>query len=522
MKHLQKATLVVSLLPALLALTGCGSSANSVSPVVTPAAPAAQAALVAVVSPSTITTGQTATLSTTGGSGTGAVSFSVASGGCTISATTLTAPTTADTCSVTASKAADSSYLVATSAPVSVTVNTPTNTISFSAPSSPTVGGATVSLSGTASSGLAVTYASTTSAVCTVSGATLTPVTDGTCTVVASQAGNSSFPAATPVTVSFSVNGEAQTITFASPTAPTVGNTASLSATASSGLTVGFAASPSSVCTVSGTTLTAVNSGSCTITASQTGDSTFAAAASVPHTISINGAGPAQLIYSSGFTATGSGTGLTLSGGQFGGYAGSDVACSNCSGGGSSDSTPATSSAYFYYQPPTASTGYEFVGFFVQAPGITALNSSGTTAGVQINGQTGITFTFNQNPEWFAQTNHNVLAMLTLGNLYGNCRVQLQVVFTPTALAPTTYTLPFASLSVAQNCGLGSLTPASAIAALASSTGGPVAQVDFQGDSGGAALTPTQGTLTSSANTTNSNGTGYPTTIALTGPITFQ
>jgi len=511
-----------------MVLTGCGSSANSVTPVVTPPAPAAQATLVAVVSPSTVTTGQTATLSTTGGSGTGAVSFAVASGSCTISATTLTAPMTAGACSVTATKAADSSYLVATSTPVSVTVSAPTNTISFSAPSSPTVGGATVSLSATATSGLAVTYASTTSAVCTVSGATLTPVTDGTCTVVASQAGDSSFPAATPVTVSFSVNGEAQTITFASPTAPAVGNTASLTATASSGLTVGFAASPSSVCTVSGTTLTAVNSGSCTITASQTGNSTFAAAASVPHTISINGAGPAQLIYSTGFTAQASGTGLTLSGGQFGGYAGSNedgyycnTSTSSWCGGGSSDATPATSSVYFYYQPPVAASG-EYVGVFVQAPGVTALNGSGTTAGVQINGQSGVTFTLNQNPEWYAQANHNVLAMLTLGNLYGTCRVQLQVVFTPTSIAATTYTLPFSSFSVAQNCGLGSLTPASAIAALASGTGGPVAQIDFQGDSGASALTPVQGTLTSSANTTNANSVGYPTTIALTGPITFQ
>lgn len=524
MNYIHKVKLIGTALPALIVLAGCGSSTNSVQPSAVP-----QAALVAVVSPSTIVATQTATLSSTGGSGTGAVSFAVASGSCTISGTTLTAPAAAGTCTVTGTKAADSTYSAITSAPVSVTVNQPTNTISFSAPSSPTVGGATVSLSGSASSSLPVTYASSTPAVCTVTAATLTPVTDGTCTIVASQAGNGTYPAATPVTVSFSINGEAQTITFASPTAPNVGNTASLAATASSGLTVGFAASPATVCTVSGTTLTAVTAGSCTVTASQNGDATFAAAASVADTIAIGSAAPAQLVYSSGFTAQASGTGLTLSGGQFGGYAGSNedgyycnTGTSNWCGGGSSDATPATSSVYFYYQPPAVATG-EYVGVFVQAPGVTALNASGNTSGVQISGQTGITFTLNQNPEWFAQANHNVLVMLTLGNFYGGpCRVQLQMVFTPTSVAPTTYTLPLAGFSVAQNCGLGTLTPSAAILALGSSTGGPVAQVDFQGDSGASAITPSQGTLTSSANVTTANSVGYPTTIALTGPITFQ
>jgi hypothetical protein len=63
-------------------------------------------------------------LSTTGGSGTGAVTYAVASGTCTISGSTLSA-TAAGTCTVTAKKAADTSYLEATSAAVSVTVTLP-------------------------------------------------------------------------------------------------------------------------------------------------------------------------------------------------------------------------------------------------------------------------------------------------------------------------------------------------------------------------------------------------------------
>ena len=48
-------------------------------------------------------------------------------------------------------------------------------------------------------------FTSTTTPVCTVNGSTLTLVAAGTCTVVASQAGNSSFAAATMVTNTFSV-----------------------------------------------------------------------------------------------------------------------------------------------------------------------------------------------------------------------------------------------------------------------------------------------------------------------------
>ena len=60
-------------------------------------------------------------------------------------------------------------------------------------------------LSATASSGLPVTFASLTSGACTVSGAVVTLVAPGTCSIRATQAGNGSFNAATPVTQSFQV-----------------------------------------------------------------------------------------------------------------------------------------------------------------------------------------------------------------------------------------------------------------------------------------------------------------------------
>jgi hypothetical protein len=65
--------------------------------------------------------------------------------------------------------------------------------------------GSTLTLTATASSGLPVSYTSSTTSVCTVSGNTASLLTAGTCTLVASQAGNASYPAAASVTQSFTV-----------------------------------------------------------------------------------------------------------------------------------------------------------------------------------------------------------------------------------------------------------------------------------------------------------------------------
>jgi hypothetical protein len=72
--------------------------------------------------------GATSTLSSSGGSGTGAITWSVgASTGCTISnGTTLTNILASGTCQVTATKAADANYNAATSSPITVTL-TPKN-----------------------------------------------------------------------------------------------------------------------------------------------------------------------------------------------------------------------------------------------------------------------------------------------------------------------------------------------------------------------------------------------------------
>lgn len=69
-----------------------------------------------------------------------------------------------------------------------------------------TVGDADFNLSATATSGLAVSYSSSNTAVATISGNTVHIVGAGTTTITASQAGNDTYNAATPVTATLTVN----------------------------------------------------------------------------------------------------------------------------------------------------------------------------------------------------------------------------------------------------------------------------------------------------------------------------
>jgi hypothetical protein len=168
-----------------------------------------------------------------------------------------------------------------------------------------------LTLKATASSGLTVSFASTTPSVCTVSGATASLLTEGTCTIQATQAGNSDYAAATMVSQSFTVNGETQTITFGAIATQTVGTPLTLSATASSGLAVSFTSTTTSVCTVSGTTATFVASGTCTIDANQAGNSAYAAAPQLQQSFTVNNPFPVIAGISPAFTSAG-GAAFTL------------------------------------------------------------------------------------------------------------------------------------------------------------------------------------------------------------------
>ncbi|MGD1072736.1 MAG: FG-GAP-like repeat-containing protein [Bryobacteraceae bacterium] len=171
---------------------------------------------------------------------------------------------------------------------VSITVTPGNQTIAFGTLINEPFGTAPVMLAATASSGLAVAFASTTPAVCTVAESTVTLQSVGTCAIQASQPGNADYAAAPNAAQSFLVSQGTQTIAF--PALPNVADgTAPLMAvaTASSGLPVSFASTTASVCTVSGATVTLVSVGSCTIQAAQAGNVDYLAAALVSQHFSV-------------------------------------------------------------------------------------------------------------------------------------------------------------------------------------------------------------------------------------------
>jgi hypothetical protein len=88
----------------------------------------------------------------------------------------------------------------------------------------------------------------------------------------------------------FTVAKKAQTITFANPGTQHYGTPLTLTAAASSGLTVSYSSTTMPVCTVSGKTVTFVRTGSCGIVANQAGNSYYAAAPVVGHAFTVTAA----------------------------------------------------------------------------------------------------------------------------------------------------------------------------------------------------------------------------------------
>ena len=197
-----------------------------------------------------------------------------------------------------------------------------TLTITFPNPGAQTYSvGGTVGLTATASSGLAVTYASTTAGVCTVSGSTVTFVSAGSCSITASQAGNGTFSAAPNVSQTFTINQATQAIVFGANPGPVTyssGGTFSVSATGgASGNAVTFSVPvTTTVCSVSGTTVTMLSVGTCTVAANQAGNTNYSAAPQVTQSITINQATQTISLSASPTTIANGGTStLTLTDG---------------------------------------------------------------------------------------------------------------------------------------------------------------------------------------------------------------
>ena len=141
----------------------------------------------------------------------------------------------------------------------------------------PQYGGSVLNLASyaTASSGLAVSFSTTTPAICSLSGTSLTIVGASTCTVKAMQPGNALFNAAASVSQSFVTHHSNQTISVTVTSPQYVTTSVTLSASASSGLPVTLASNTPAICTVSGNTASLLASGTCTIQAAQAGNGAY-------------------------------------------------------------------------------------------------------------------------------------------------------------------------------------------------------------------------------------------------------
>ncbi len=120
----------------------------------------------------------------------------------------------------------------AVSTAFALTNNPGANVITFNSLPNRTFGSGSFSVSASASSGLAVSFASGTPATCGVAGATVSLLAAGACSIIASQAGNANYVAASPVTQTFTILQAAVTVSLASTSASGfVGQAITLTAT---------------------------------------------------------------------------------------------------------------------------------------------------------------------------------------------------------------------------------------------------------------------------------------------------
>jgi len=239
--------------------------------------------------PTELTVGDSHTLSATAPGG--AVSYAVTGDAVTRSGNTLTA-VKAGTVTITASQAGNSNYNAAASVTKTITIKKATPTVSAWPTIAPVtygtnLGAALVLKGGSAS--VAGTFVITDA----YTAATKPNAGAHTYSVEFRPTESNKYNNVSGGTATLTVNKANQTIAWTAtpPTEMTVGDTHTLSATATSGDAVAFAISGDAA-TLAGNTLTAVKAGTVTITASQAGNGNYNAAASVTKTITVNKATP--------------------------------------------------------------------------------------------------------------------------------------------------------------------------------------------------------------------------------------
>jgi len=256
--------------------------------------------------------GSTATLGAIASSGLPVSYTSQTLSVCTVSGATVTVVNVGNgTCTIQATQAGNADYTAAAPVNVSLLASPAGQTITFGTLPDRALGTAPFLLSATASSGLPVSFSSPPFS-CTISGATVTLTSVGTCTVYATQSGNMNYSAAPMVSQSFSVTASAVTVSvtptsaslYASQTQPftaTVTGSANTSVTWSVNPSVGSIDStglytaPGTIASQQSVTVTATSVADTTKTASATVTLNPAVSVSVtPSTASLVASQPQQ------------------------------------------------------------------------------------------------------------------------------------------------------------------------------------------------------------------------------------
>jgi hypothetical protein len=333
--------------------------------------------------------------------------------------------------------------------------------------------------------------------------------------------GTNSFGTANSPDATFTTAGCPQTITFAQPATQSFGSTPTLTATATSGLTVAFTSATTGVCTItSGGALTFVTTGTCTINANQAGNASFAAAPQVQRsftvaavvpgapTIGTATAGNAQASVTftapaftggaaitsytvtanpGGATGTGAASPIVVTGLTNGTSYTFTVTATNSVGTGSASSasnsaTPIASQTITFAQPATQSFG--------STPTLTATATSGLTVAFT-SATTGVCTITSGGALTFVTTGTCTINADQAGNGAFSAAPQVQRSFTVAAVLPGAPTIGTATAGNAQ------------------------ASVTFTAPAftGGAAIT----SYTVTANPGGATGTGAASPIVVTG-----
>ena len=193
------------------------------------------------------------------------------------------------TTTITAIQTGNNTYNAAPNITQELTVSKADQTISFAPLTNKFVGDADFNLTATTSSALPVTYTSSNALVATITNNVVTIVGAGTTTITAIQSGNATYNPAPNVTQELTVSKIDQTISFAPLTNKFVGDADfDLIGTVTSGLEISFTSSNPLVATVTNNVVTIVGAGKTNITAIQSGNDMYNAAAPVTHELLIS------------------------------------------------------------------------------------------------------------------------------------------------------------------------------------------------------------------------------------------